>query len=271
MGKLVIVSTPIGNLGDLAPRVVEALAGADVIACEDTRVTAKLAARAGASAELMTYAEHNEAEAAAELVGRLATGAAVALVSDAGTPLLSDPGYRLVRATLDAGHELDAVPGPSAVHNALVLSGLPPYPYAFLGYFPKKTGERTEFVERYGGLGMTTVVFLSPHRLKDELAALAEAWRERPAALCREMTKLHQEVIRGTLNEIHLAITERDSVKGELTLVIGAGPEPDELGRAVALAVQAVDKGLSRKDAARLAADEYGVSKNEVYKLLVTC
>jgi 16S rRNA (cytidine1402-2'-O)-methyltransferase len=269
MGKLVIVSTPIGNLGDLAPRAAETLAGADVIASEDTRVTAKLAARAGASAEPVTYAEHNEAEAAAKLVERLDAGATVALVSDAGTPLLSDPGYRLVRAALDAGHELDAVPGPSAVHNALVLSGLPPYPYAFLGYFPKKTGERKNFVERYDRLGMTTVVFLTPHRLKEELAALAEAWGERQAALSREMTKLHQEVIRGTLNEIRSAIIERERVKGELTLVVGAGPKPDELGRAVALAFRAEEKGFSKRGAAELAADEYGVSKNEVYKLLV--
>jgi 16S rRNA (cytidine1402-2'-O)-methyltransferase len=269
MGKLVIVSTPIGNLGDLAPRAVEALATADVIACEDTRVTAKLAARAGASAELTTYAEHNEAEAAVKLVERLGAGATVALVSDAGTPLLSDPGYRLVRAALDAGHELDAVPGPSAVHNALVLSGLPPYPYAFLGYFPKKPGERAGFIERYCGLGMTVVVFVTPHRLKAELAALAEAWGERQAALCREMTKLHQEVLRGSLREIYSAVIERESVKGELTLVVGAGPEPDELGRAIALAIRAEEKGLSKRDAAGLAADEYGVSKNEVYRLLI--
>jgi 16S rRNA (cytidine1402-2'-O)-methyltransferase len=269
MGRLVIISTPVGNLGDLAPRAAKALAAADVIACEDTRVTAKLAAGAGASAELVTYAEHNEAEAAEKLVGRLGAGATVALVSDAGTPLLSDPGYRLVRAALDAGHELDSVPGPSAVHNALVLSGLPPYPYAFLGYFPKKPGERTEFVERYGGLGMTVVIFVTPHRLKEELAALAEAWGERQAALCREMTKVHQEVIRGTLNELYSTIVVRERVKGELTLVVGAGPEPDELGRAVALAVRAGEKGLSKRDAAGLAAEEYGVSKNEVYRLLV--
>jgi len=269
MGKLVIISTPIGNLGDMSPRAVEALAAADVIACEDTRVTAKLAAGAGASAELKTYAEHNEAEAVEKLVERLDTGATVALVSDAGTPLLSDPGYRLVRAALDAGHELDAVPGPSAVHNALVLSGLPPYPYAFLGYFPKKAGGRAEFVERYRGLGMTVVIFLTPHRLEVELAALAEAWGGRQAALCREMTKLHQEVLRGTLDEIHSAVIERERVKGELTLVVGAGPKPDELGRAVALAVRAEVKGLSKRDAAGLAADEYGVSKNEVYRLLI--
>jgi 16S rRNA (cytidine1402-2'-O)-methyltransferase len=271
MGKLIIVSTPIGNLGDLSPRAAEALAGADVIACEDTRVTGKLAALTGASAELLTYAEHNEAEAAGKLVERLDGGATVALASDAGTPLLSDPGYRLVRAALDAGHELDAVPGPSAVHNALVLSGLPPYPYAFLGYFPRKAGERTAFIERYDKLGMTAVIFLTPHRVKKELAVLAKTWGERPAALCREMTKMYQEVLRGTLDEITSEVAERERIKGELTLVVGAGPAADELGRALALARRALDKGLSKRDAAELASAEYGVGKNEVYRVLIAC
>jgi 16S rRNA (cytidine1402-2'-O)-methyltransferase len=269
MGKLIVVSTPIGNLGDLSPRAAEALNAADVIACEDTRVTGKLAALTGASAKLITYAEHNEAEVAGKLIERLDAGATVALVSDAGTPLLSDPGYRLVRAALDAGHELDAVPGPSAVHNALVLSGLPPYPYVFLGYFPKKAGERDRFVERYDRLGMTTVIFLTPHRVKKELSALAEAWGERQAALCREMTKICQEVLPGTLDEITSEVIERERIKGELTLVVGAGPEPDELGRALTLARRALEKGLSKRDAAELAAAEFGVSKNEVYKLLI--
>lgn len=268
MGKLVIVSTPIGNLGDLSPRAAEALSAADVIACEDTRVTANLAARAGSAAELVTYAEYNEEKVARRLVSRLDGGTMVALVSDAGTPLLSDPGYRLVRAALDAGHELDAVPGPSAVHNALVLSGLPPYPYAFLGYFPRKAGERTAFVKRYGGLGMTSVIFITPHRAKAELAALSEAWPERPAALCREMTKVHQEVLRGTLNEIAPEISRRAKVKGELTLVVGPGPDQNELGRSVALAIRLTENGLSKRAAAAVAAEALRVSKNEVYRIL---
>jgi 16S rRNA (cytidine1402-2'-O)-methyltransferase len=269
MGKLIIVSTPIGNLGDLPPRGMEALADADVIACEDTRVTGKIAALTGASAELLTYAEHNEAEAAGKVVKRLNGGATVVLVSDAGTPLLSDPGYRLVRTALDAGHELDAVPGPSAIHNALVLSGLPPYPYAFLGYFPRKPGERTAFIERYDKLGMTTVIFLTPHRVKKEFSVMAEAWGERQTALCREMTKVYQEILRGTLRGITSEIAERERIKGELTLVVGAGPAADELGRALTLARRALEKGLSKRDAAELASAEYGVSKNEVYRVLI--
>ncbi len=220
-GTLFVVSTPIGNVADLSPRARELLARAALIACEDTRHTGRLLARCGIEARLLSLHEHNEAERVPGLLARLEDGDDVALVSDAGTPLLADPGFLLVRAAAAAGIEIQAVPGPSAILAALAVSGLPPYPFTFAGFPPRKPGKRESFFRWLGELGHTAVLFESPHRLPATLATAAKVLGPRPAVLCRELTKLHEETLRGTLPEIAAAIGERARVKGELVLVIG--------------------------------------------------
>ncbi len=221
-GTLFVVSTPIGNLGDLSPRAIEALERSAVVACEDTRVTGRLLAHRGIEARLISLHDHNERRRAPELLRRLLAGEDLSLVSDAGTPLVSDPGYRLVREAIAAGVEVIAVPGPSAVLAALAVSGLPPYPFTFVGYPPRKEGRRTAFFERFADLDHTLVVFESPHRILHTLDTAARVLGERPAALARELTKLHEETLRGTLEALRAELAARDAVKGEMVLVIGA-------------------------------------------------
>jgi 16S rRNA (cytidine1402-2'-O)-methyltransferase len=266
-GKLILVATPIGNLGDVSARAREALAAADVVACEDTRRTAKLLAHLGLEKSLEIYADHNEAAAAAKITARLRRGETVALVTDGGTPLIADPGYVVVREALAAGVEVDFITGPSAVHAALALSGLPPYPYAFLGYLPRRPAERRAFLARYASLPATAVLFLAPHRLAAELEAVRETWGERPAALARELTKVHQEVIRGTLATVAAAARARE-LRGEITLVVGAGEETPDAAAATELALELSAAGLTRSRAAALAARTFRVPKNLIYKSL---
>jgi 16S rRNA (cytidine1402-2'-O)-methyltransferase len=266
-GKLLLVATPIGNLGDVSTRAREALAAADIVACEDTRRTAKLLAHLGLQKSLLIYAEHNEAAAAAKVLSRLKRGETVALVTDGGSPLLADPGYVILRKALAAGVAVDFVPGPSAVHAALALSGLPPYPYAFLGYLPRRRAERRTFLERYGALPATIVVFATPHRLAAELADAYELWGDRDAALARELTKVHQEVIRGTLSAIADAARARE-LKGEMTLVVAAAAEAPDAASAVKLARELVAEGLPAARAAAVAARTFNATKRLVYKEL---
>jgi 16S rRNA (cytidine1402-2'-O)-methyltransferase len=222
-GTLLVVATPIGNLGDLSPRAREALARADLVACEDTRHTGRLLAQLGIKKPLLSLHEHNERRRLPRLLADLAEGRTIALASDAGTPLLSDPGYLLVRAAAAQGARVEAIPGPSAVLAALVVSGLPPHPFTFAGFPPPKPGRRRAFYRGLAGLGHTVVVFESPHRL---LASLDDALSElgdRPAAVGRELTKLHEEVLRGSLGEIAAALRARPALKGEFVLVLGGG------------------------------------------------
>ena len=221
-GRLLIVSTPIGNLDDLSPRAAKALAEADLVACEDTRHTGKLLAHLGVKKRLISLHEQNERRRIPELLAALEGGATIAVVSDAGTPLLSDPGYPLVRAAIEAGARVEPIPGPSAILAALVASGLPPYPFTFAGFAPPKSGRRRTFYRRLGELGHTAVVYESPHRLVVSLAdAVAELGAGRPAALARELTKLHEEIVRGPLGELAAWAAER-KLLGEFVLVIGA-------------------------------------------------
>jgi 16S rRNA (cytidine1402-2'-O)-methyltransferase len=220
-GRLVLVATPIGNLGDLSPRAARALADADLVACEDTRRTGKLLAHVGVKRPLVSLHEHNERRRIPELLRRLDEGATIALASDAGTPLVSDPGYPLVRAAIEAGHRIEPIPGPSAILAALVGSGLPPLPFTFAGFPPPKAGKRRTFYRRFGELGHTFVVYESPHRLAASLDdAAAELGVERPAALARELTKLHEEIVRGSLGELAAWARER-KLLGEMVLVVG--------------------------------------------------
>ena len=223
-GKLLVVATPIGNLDDLSPRARAAFESADLVACEDTRHTGRLLAHLGIKKPLLSLHEHNERQRLPRLLAELAEGKTIALASDAGTPLLSDPGFVLVREAAAAGARIEPIPGPSAPLAALVVSGLPPYPFTFAGFPPPKSGKRRTFYRGWVDLGHTLVVFESPHRL---LASLEDALAElgdRPAALARELTKMHEEVLRGTLSGLIEEMKMRPSLKGEFVLVIGAAP-----------------------------------------------
>ncbi len=221
-GKLLVVATPIGNLDDLSPRGRAAFEKADLIACEDTRHTGRLLAHLGIKKPLLSLHEHNERQRLPRLLADLGEGKTIALASDAGTPLLSDPGFLLVREAAAAGVRIEPIPGPAAPLAALVVSGLPPYPFTFAGFPPPKTGKRRAFYRGWAALGHTLVIFESPHRL---LASLEDALAElgdRPAAIARELTKMHEEVLRGRLSEILEELKGRPSLKGEFVMVIGA-------------------------------------------------
>lgn len=220
-GKLLVVATPIGNLDDFSPRGRAAFEEADLIACEDTRHTGRLLAHLGIKKPLVSLHEHNERQRLPRLLADLREGRTIALASDAGTPLLSDPGFLLVREAAAAGVRIEPIPGPAAPLAALVVSGLPPYPFTFAGFPPPKTGKRRTFYRGWTDLGHTLVIFESPHRL---LASLQDALAElgdRPVAIARELTKMHEEVLRGKLSELLAELKGRPSLKGEFVLVIG--------------------------------------------------
>jgi len=225
-GKLFVVSTPIGNLDDLSDRARSALSDATLIACEDTRRTGRLMAHIGTKRPLVSLHEHNERQRLDRILGELEGGATVALVSDAGTPLLSDPGYLVVRAAIENGTPIEAIPGPSALLTALVVSGLPPYPFTFAGFPPPKQGRRKRFYERFADLDHTLIFFESPHRLLRSLEDARELLGDRPAAVARELTKLYEETVRGTLSEVREELADREKLKGEFVLVVG-GKAPD--------------------------------------------
>jgi len=220
-GKLLVVATPIGNLDDLSPRARAAFESADLVACEDTRHTGRLLAHLGIKKPLVSLHEHNERQRLPRLLADLREGKIIALASDAGTPLLSDPGFLLVREAAAEGIRIEPIPGPAAPLAALVVSGLPPYPFTFGGFPPPKTGKRRAFYRGWADLGHTLVVFESPHRL---LASLEDALAEmgdRPIAIARELTKMHEEVLRGRLSELLAELKSRPSLRGEFVMVIG--------------------------------------------------
>jgi len=265
-GRLVVCPTPIGNLEDITLRVLAALAEADILACEDTRHTSILLARHSISARLVSLHEHNERARAAELVERIADGAVVALVSDAGTPLISDPGYALVRACLAAALHVEVLPGPSAVTSALVASGLPAERWRFVGFLPRARGELEALL---AGTSETLVAFESPRRLQGTLALLAARDPTRAVAVCRELTKLHEEVRRGGAQELAEHYAERPP-RGEVVLVCGAA-EPGRASTEAALeALRAlIDAGAKRRPAAAAVARLTGLAANELYRELM--
>jgi len=258
-GRLVICPTPIGNLEDVTLRVLAALREADVVACEDTRRTRVLLDRYGVSAHTVSYHEHNERARARELVKRMLDGAVVALVSDAGTPLVSDPGFVLVRDCVAAGLAVEVLPGPSAVLSALVASGLP-------ADLPRK---RTE-LERAFSEPDTLVAFESPRRVASSLGVLAELDPERPVAVCRELTKLHEEIVRGTAAELAARYAPAPP-KGEIVLVVGgaAAGAPDS-GPAVDAVRRLVEAGAKPRPAAAVVAELTGASANALYEALTS-
>lgn len=219
-GRLTLVATPIGNLEDLSPRARSTFESADLVACEDTRRTGRLLAHLGLKKRLVSLHEHNERARLPRLLADLEAGCHVAVASDAGTPLVSDPGFVLVREAVARGIPVEAVPGPAALLAALVVSGLPPQPFTFAGFPPPKAGKRRAFYRRFADLGHTLVVYESPHRLLASLEDALAVLGDRPAALARELTKLHEEVLRGSLSEILEELQHRPSLRGELVLVV---------------------------------------------------
>ena len=267
---LTLVATPIGNLDDLSPRALAALRGADAVLCEDTRVTSKLLARHGISITLWPLHDHNEEAALPGLLEKLRGGARLALVSDAGTPLMSDPGYRLTRAAIAEGLPVHAVPGANAAVVALTLSGLPPQPFLFLGFLPAKAGPRAAELARLkameqAGLSATLVFYEAPHRAAETLAALATAFGEaRPAALARELTKRFEEVRRGTLDAL-LRGAQADPPRGEVVLLVGPAPAEAQGAGDLDEALHAAMAGMTLRDAAASVALAHGLPRKQVY------
>jgi 16S rRNA (cytidine1402-2'-O)-methyltransferase len=265
-GTLYLVATPIGNLEDITFRAVRVLKEADLIACEDTRQTRKLLDRYGIAKPTVSYHEHNERERSPELTAKLLNGSTVALVSDAGTPLISDPGYRLVRAAIDSGIRVEAVPGASAVSTALAASGLPTDSFYFGGFLPAKSGQRLRALEALRDEAATLIFYEAPHRIVDTLAAVAQALGERPVVVARELTKMHEEFLRGTSSEVRTALEARESVKGEITLLIGKRAAALEDDTPLAVAVDAcVAQGMRRMEAIKAVAHRRGLPKRAVY------
>ena len=269
-GRLYIVATPIGNLEDITYRAARVLGEADLIACEDTRQTRKLLDHYGIQKPAISYHEHNELERAPELAARMLAGATIALVSDAGMPLVSDPGYRLVRAALENGIEVVPLPGPSAILAALAASGLPTDAFHFAGFLPSKTAQRLKLLESLHDEAATLVFFEAPHRIDEALEAIAQALGNRPVVVARELTKVHEEFLRGTAAEIRAALAAREAVKGEITILVGKaiGPEPD--ARPVEEAVEELMRqGVPRMDAIKQVARKRGLPKRDVYERLL--
>jgi 16S rRNA (cytidine1402-2'-O)-methyltransferase len=263
---LAVCATPIGNLRDVTLRVLDELRAADVVLCEDTRHARTMLDRHGIEATLLSYHEHNEAARTAELLPRLTAGERVALVSDAGMPGINDPGARIVRAALDAGVAVTVLPGPSAVETALVASGLVGERYQFLGFLPRKEGERAVLWQELAGWAWPVVAFESPQRLPATLASLAAADPERRLAVCRELTKRFEEVVRGTAAELSRCYASPP--KGEITLVIGGAEGGEEADDAPALSAVAelVEAGVPRRLAADVVARLTGIARNRLYR-----
>ena len=267
-GKLFVVSTPIGNLEDMTLRAVSILKDCDVIACEDTRNTKKLLARYGVETTLTSYHEHNETEKSPKLLERLKDGKNVALVSDAGTPSVSDPGWRLVNLLIENNIEVVPVPGPSAVLSALVVSGLPTDSFIFLGFFPKVTGKKKELLKDVRRYPYTLVFYESARRLSRTLSLMLEILGDRNICVAREMTKLYEEMLRGSLSEVISVLSERETLKGEVTVVVeGSRDGRDEASADAAQRTLRLlrEKGFSLSEAVSLVSGAFGVSKNRIY------
>jgi 16S rRNA (cytidine1402-2'-O)-methyltransferase len=273
-GRLILCGTPIGNLEDLSPRAAETLAGADVLACEDTRRTRKLLSHIGVRAKnLVVVNDATEARQSRQLVDRIRKGETVVLVSDAGMPGLSDPGYRLVTSCAAAGLPVDVVPGPSAVVAALAVSGLPPGRFAFEGFLPKKSGDRRRRLRDVASDQRTLIFFVSPHHLATHLADVEAELGDRQAALARELTKMHEEVWRGSVSDLRERAEAGAGPKGEMVLVVSGAihehrsrPSPETLA---AMAEEKMEAGTDRKAALTEVAKEAGVPRREVFDALI--
>ena len=271
-GHLFIIATPIGNLEDITLRAARLLREADVIACEDTRQTRKLLDHLGISKPMVSYHEHNEASRSAELIERMNGGESVALVSDAGTPLISDPGYRLVAAAIAAGISVVPIPGASAVMAALAGAGLPTDSFRFCGFLPPKTSQRRKVLDELKSETGTLVFYEAPHRILDALDDVTAAMGSRPVVVARELTKIHEEFLRGAAAEVRARLAERPVVRGEIVLLIGKAERIETVDDTpVDEAVRALEQqGISRMDAIKQVARARGMSKRDCYRLLTS-
>jgi 16S rRNA (cytidine1402-2'-O)-methyltransferase len=266
-GTLYLVATPIGNLEDVTLRALRVLREVELIACEDTRQTRRLLDHYAIHKPTVSYHEHNEQTRAPELIEKLAAGASVALVSDAGTPLVSDPGYRLVTRAVEAGIRVEPLPGASAILTALAASGLPTDAFHFAGFLPPRAAQRRKALARLKDEAATLIFFEAPHRILETLEDIDAVLGARPVVIAREVTKLHEEFLRGTPAELRRS---HITLKGEITLLVGKGGAPaEEDGRPLPEAVEAHTRaGMSRMDAIKSVARERGLSKREVYRIL---
>jgi 16S rRNA (cytidine1402-2'-O)-methyltransferase len=269
-GALFVVGTPIGNLGDASPRARETLGSVDLVAAEDTRRTGRLLQGFGIKAKLVSLFDGNERERTPAILERLREGASVALESDGGMPLVSDPGYRLVAACIEEGIEVQVVPGPSALVAALVVSGLPMERFAFEGFAPKKAGDRMKRLESLRNDPRTLVFYESPLRVATLLRDVLVTLGDRRVAVCRELTKLHEAVLRGRVSEV-LAAIGGASLKGEVVVVVDGdrGDAPGDLTASITEARALVDDGMRKREAARAVAERRRVPANDLYRALV--
>ena len=279
-GTLFIVATPIGNLEDLTPRALRVLGEVDLIACEDPRHTRGLLNRFGIKAETISYHEHNERERAAELGKLLEAGSNIAIVSDAGTPLISDPGFRLVRAAIERGIQVIPIPGPAAFVAGLIASGLPTDQFFFAGFLPARANARRAVLEKLRANPATLVFYEAPHRIAATLKDALNTLGDRTAAVARELTKLHEEIARGSLSELAQRFSANTRVRGEMVLIVSGAHETeiradaksadDAPARLAARVTELEREGLEAKIALKKAARELGLKRAEAYRLMVT-
>ena len=275
-GTVYLVSTPIGNLEDITGRALRILGEVDLIACEDTRHTQKLLNHYGIKTKTISYHEHNERERAAELLERLRAGASIAVVSDAGTPGINDPGFRLVQLANESGVPVVPIPGPSALIAALVSSGLPTDEFVFAGFLPPRSNARRVRLEELRDIPATLIFYEAPHRIAATLKEAREVLGEREAVVARELTKLHEEFARGRLSELAKRFASPESTRGEMVLVIdravidSEATEKSSVGSVAALVATLEDEGLDHRAALKKAARSLGLSRDEAYRRLVT-
>lgn len=264
-GELFLVATPIGNLKDITLRALEVLKAVDIVACEDTRTSGVLLKHYGITTPMKAYHTHNEAESTEKMIAELSSGKRIALISDAGTPLLSDPGARLVKAAIEAGVRVTPIPGASALLSALTVAGMPAEQFFYAGFLPNKSGARTQGLKHFRHLQATLVYYEAPHRLLDSLADMREVFGEREAAVARELTKLHEECVRGSLSDI-IAHFETHAPRGECVILVHGAPtaaamEDDDIDAALLSAM----KSSSLKEAVAQVAEHAGRAKSDVY------
>ena len=268
---LYVVATPIGNLGDITVRALATLAAAETVLCEDTRTSGKLMERFAIRTKLSPYHEHNAQKARPHILERLQQGATIALISDAGMPLVSDPGYRLVKEAVELGIPVTACPGPSAVLTGLALSGLPTDRFLFAGFVPQKQGERRRLFEEFAKLKATLIFFESPHRIVETLHDLATALPGRAVAVTRELTKLHEEVLRGQAQEIAAQLAARAAVKGEITLLVGPPTEDEPVSDAdIDIAINHALSTMPASKAASEVAKRFNANRADIYQRILS-
>jgi len=271
-GTLYIVSTPIGNLSDISSRAIKVLKDADIIACEDSRHTKKLLSHYSVDTRLTSYHEHNEITKSQKLVEELKDGKNIALVSDAGTPSISDPGYRIVKLAIKNSIPVVPIPGPSSVISALTVSGLPPDKFTFLGFLPKTKNQIEKLCDQYINEPHTLIFFESPRRIKKSLKFILDILGNREASVCRELTKMHEEIVCGTLNELAEIFNDREDIKGEITLVIKGYQldTKDSLNndlKALSNRLKTLKKlRLSLKDSVKVVCEDYSMPKKVIYE-----